>query len=640
MGKPSKEPNPSDRKSKPQADKNELAEEYLKPNEDQDLEAEGEGEYVVEFRHELLDHFLEKADDMGRAHDSHTSQVVNRIEDFEKVQEDHKALYDGNHSNHDERRKLVENIIQHSKNFEDYSKDSALYKRNLRGELDDLEDTLRKLKDNISELEIENKNLQLIAETEQSIQDAKNRAEADAVNAVNKDLKELVGRLAADSEKDISFKEASERIKLDVMSNYRQSENDFNNFLKQAEIARTELNEDLYEIKERSGQRNNDNDELRSRIEEGEVEIDRLNRSIDLLNKEIDNIKRTNNDTLKNLERDRLANENTIAELRKNSEDLRLEQSTIEIGIFKINSQLQYLAEAAKSGGNDLIKKKVDQFDRSVKATERNTEQLRAQLNSIDREWIYKVDSASKEISSLIRESESKAAAEKINQLLRELESKQAQINELKRKRNQIERELANNEPDGTSREIASLTGELTDINKELMDLLREKNKFYEELVQYTRELYELSLILQQNEHEIVKLRLELESLRKEQEEKHIIYEHLRAQIEECRHMLDELSAEIATQEDALKQLQDTLQSRKEEGDELDKLLAERDAEIRRLEAKLEEMNRNRPVEVEPEPEPVPSPKEVVREAPQRSYVADENDEVDKLLAQYINFNT
>ena len=629
---------PVSREVSPPENKNEFTEEYLRPNENQDQEAEGEGEYVIEFRHELLDHFLEKADEMGKAHDSHTSEAVNRIEDYEKVQEDHKKLYDANHSNHDERRKLTDKIIQHSKNFEDYAKDSSKYKRDLRGELDDLEDTLRRLKDQINEVEIENKNLNLIAETEQSIQDAKNRAEADAVNAVNRDLKELVGGLAADAEKDISYADVAERIKIDVEQNYRQSEGDFNKFLKQADMARLELAEDINEIKERSGQRNNDNDELRSRIEEGEVEIDRLNRSIDMLNKEIDNIKRTNDEMLKNLERDRIANENTIADLRKNSEDLRLEQSKIEISIFKINSQLQYLSEAAKSGGNDIIKKKVDQFDKSIKATERQTEQLRGQINNMDKDWLYRIESAVREISSQIKESGSKATTDKINQLLRELDSKQAQINELKRKRNQIERELATVDPDGTSREIQSLSNELTEINKELMELLREKTKLYEELVVFTKELYELNILLQRNEQEIAKLRLELEALRKEQEEKRIIYEHIKLQIEERRRVLNDLIAEINHQEEIMRELEETLQSRKDEGDELDKLLAERDAEIRRLEKQLEELNKNRPVEVV-EPEPVEEV-EIIQEKPQSSYVADESDEVDRLLAQYINFNT
>jgi len=617
--------------------KDTLEDEYLRaPDTPEPTDEDAEGGVVIEFKHELLDYFLDKTDEFGKQHDQHTGDAVNRIEEYEKSQEDHKGLYEANHANHDERRQLTERIIQQSKDFEIYTKDSAAHKRNLRGELDALEDTLRKLKDQISEVEIENKNLQLIAETEQSIQDAKDRAEADAINAVNRDLKELVSRLAADSEADISYQEVSERIKVEVEKNYHQSQNDFDRFMQQTEIARNELAEDLKELKDRAAQRNADNDDIRAKIEQGEVEIDRLNSAISALNSEIENMRRNNTDSIKSLERDRLSNEDTIANLRKTADDLRLEHTKLEIGIMKINSQLQYLEEAAKSGGNDLIRKKIDKFGRHIQQTEQRTDQLKSDLNGMNRTWIDKIERANREMSSFIKDNESKAASDKINQLLQELQAKQHEIDELKRKRSTLERELATSDPEGTQREIDALSQELAEINRELIDLLREKNRLYGELIQYTKELFELNVILQKNEQEIARLRLELEALRKEQEEKRLLYEELRIQIDERRQMLAELQEEIARNEVIMQQLEETLQIRKEEGAELDQLLADRDAEIRELEAQLEEINRNRPVEV-----PEPEVEEVAQAEPaSKEYVADEKDEVDKLLAQYINFNT
>jgi chromosome segregation ATPase len=336
-------------------------EEYLRAPESPE-QNEGEG-MVIEFQHELLDHFMDKADQLGRDHDQHTSEAVNRIEDYERIQEDYKSLVEDNTVNHDERRSATEQIIEHSRNFEEYTKDSSKQKRDLRAEFDELEDALRKLKDQISETEIENKNLQLIAETEQSIQDAKDRAEQDAINAVNRDLKELVKRLTTDSQADISYQEVSERIKGDVEANLAQSKSEFERFLSQTDIARGELSEDLRELKERANQRNQDNDELRAKIEEGEIDIDKLNGAIDSLSRDIDDVKRENEDILRNLERDRESNEVTILDLRKTSEDLRVEHSKLEVGIMKINSQLHYLGEAGKSGGNDLIRTKREKFD-------------------------------------------------------------------------------------------------------------------------------------------------------------------------------------------------------------------------------------------------------------------------------------
>lgn len=590
-----------------------MGEEYLQAP---DSGNEGEG-MEIEFQHPLLDHFLEKADDMARKHDEHTSKAVNRIEEYERIQNQYNPLIGDNNDAHNERRQATEQILLHSKNFEAYTKDSAKEKRDLRAEFDDLEDALRKLKDQISETDIENKNLQLIAETEQSIQDAKDRAEQDAIEAVNRDLKELVSKLAADAEADISYQEVSERIRLDVENNFRQSQADFEKFLEQTDIARGELAEDLKELKDRAAQRNTDNDDLRGKIEEGEVEIDRLHSAIDALNREIDNIKRENEDQIKTLDRDRQTNEDAIAELRKTAEDLRKEHSKLEISIMKINSQLQYLDEASKSGGNDLIRKKIEKFDRHITATDRSNEQLKNHLNGMNRDWISRIEAANREMANLIRDSEGKASSDKINQLLQELQAKQSQIEELKRKRNQLERELASTDPEGTEREIQALQRELDDVNEQLIALLRENNKA-----------------------EIARLRLEIEKARRQQEDKGAFFEELFTQIEERRRMLFELQDEINNNEQILIQLEETLQLRKTEGEELDELLADRDEEIRRLEARLEELNKNRPPPVEEvEAVEVEELKEVA-EPTEGAYVADFGDEVDMLLAQYINMNS
>ena len=574
---------------------------------------EGE-EGGAEFQHELLDHFLEHAEELGRHHDDHTNNAVNKIKEYEAIQGDYKNLVDDNNADHQERRETVTQIIEESKKFDSYVKDSAEEKRNLRAEFDEQEGQLRKLKDQILETEIENKNLQLITETEQSIQDAKDRAEHDAINAVNKDLKGLVNQLSNDANADISYQEVSDRIKEDVKGNLDQSKVEFETFLQQTDTARNDLEEDLNELKERANQRNQDNDELRNRIEEGEVEIDRLNEAIDALNTEIDNIKRDNEDKLGLLERDRKENEKQITILRGTAEDLRLEHSKLEVGIMKINSQLQYLDEAAKSGGNDLIRKKIEKFERNIQSTDRGTEQLKNHLDGMNRDWMNKIESANRELSNLIRDTESKAASDKLNQLLQELQAKQSEIEDLKRKRNQLERDLASTDPEGTEREIQALRLELDEVNEQLISVLKENNKT-----------------------EIARLRMEIEAARREQEEKGAFFDDLIFQIEERRRMLEEIQSEVMENESILHQLEETLQLRRDEGIELDQLLGERDEEVRRLEARLRELNKNRPITPEPEEIKAPEPVAQVYQEPVVEYVVDQNDEVDVLLGQFIN---
>ncbi len=55
-----------------------------------------------------------------------------------------------------------------------------------------LEDQLRRLWDRKCELEIVNRNLEIIVDTEQSLRKTKDTAETQAVRAVNSDLKDHV----------------------------------------------------------------------------------------------------------------------------------------------------------------------------------------------------------------------------------------------------------------------------------------------------------------------------------------------------------------------------------------------------------------------------------------------------------------
>ena len=349
----------------------------------------------------------------------------------------------------------------------------------------------------------------------------------------------------------------------------------------------------------------------------------------------INNIRRNNEDMIKNLERERKNNENTIADLRKTADGLRLDHTKLEIGIMKINSQLQFLEQASKGGGNDIVRQKIDKFGRHINQTEQETEKLKDDLNNMNKNWIDTIDRANRDMSDHIKDNQNKATGEKINELLAELQSKQSEIDEYKRKRSQLEHDLASTDPDGTQREIDALSSELSETNKEMYSLLKEKNRLYGELVQYTKELFELNTVLQKNEQEIARLRLLENIVLKEQNEKKQMLEDMKACIEDRSQMLADLQDEIARNELTLQQLEETLQQRRDEGVELDQLLADRDAEIRELEARLEEINRNKVVETSEE-ESVKKVVHAVESVGPSEYVADANDEVDVLLAQYI----
>lgn len=148
---------------------------------------------------------------------------------------------------------------------------------------------------------------------------------------------------------------------------------------------------------------------------------------------------------------------------------------------------------------------------------------------------------------------------------------------------------------------------------------MKEKNSLYDELTKNTRELLETNDIIQKNSQQIARLTQELEFLRKDLEQKEKIIYDLRIELEQKRRLIEELKEEILLKKETIRQLE-------EEIEKVRQMILEREAQIADLEDQIAAMNK--PV---PEPEPLP----VVEE----KYVADYADEVDQMLAKFLNVN-
>ena len=112
-----------------------------------------------------------------------------------------------------------------------------------------------------------------------------------------------------------------------------------------------------------------------------------------------------------------------------------------------------------------------------------------------------------------------------------------------------------------------------------------------------------------------------------EQKEK-IIYD-LRIELAQKKALIEEMKEEIAQKRDHIAHLEGTLQQLDEDADRLRDLIKEKDLQIQDLEDQLAKMN-----EKPPTPEPEPEEPE-----PLGNYVADNKDEVDVMLAKFINMN-
>lgn len=114
---------------------------------------------------------------------------------------DHRIKQTVSNSNYSkEKLSLIEQIKKQKALLDEYAKQSATEKKDLRLEMAALEDELRKLRDWLAEIEIENESYKVLVDAEKQLRDARGEAELTAVKHVNSDLKEHLKRLKRDIE--------------------------------------------------------------------------------------------------------------------------------------------------------------------------------------------------------------------------------------------------------------------------------------------------------------------------------------------------------------------------------------------------------------------------------------------------------
>ena len=111
------------------------------------------------FKREVMDQFDKEATVLSNAEGSHKGEGIKKIQQYERLQGDHLALQKENIEAGNQRKKVLEEIQQDNNQFDTYAKTAIKEKRGLRDNLADLEDSLRRLKDQISNVTLENKNL-------------------------------------------------------------------------------------------------------------------------------------------------------------------------------------------------------------------------------------------------------------------------------------------------------------------------------------------------------------------------------------------------------------------------------------------------------------------------------------------------
>lgn len=574
------------------------------------------------FKGDLMDKFLRDTDEISAENDRIRSSASTRIDEFERSHINAGDINLGEEHLISQRKSIADQINQTNRGFDQTTKEATSEKKRLREEMADLEDALRKVRDQLAETELENQNLQTIVDAVKDIQNSQKSAEENAVRTVNLDLKDQITKL----EHELEFTGGpadTHNIKYGLEEKFKSAKTDFNNFISEAEDGKRRVEDELADLRKKVSMKKNENSVLQKDINDNENEIKRLNNEIERLSKDIELLKKRNEDGIRTLEGDRTKIEGDLVDLKKKTADAQHEAAQLRILIEKTRNEIDYLnSEKDKSKGQGY-QKKIDAFNATIGDSERKAKVLKDELGALNSEWREKVTRSSKLASTIVREEEGGESAKRISMLTRELSNKNKELDDLKSKKTTFERELAD---DGGSLDdkIQNQRDTLDELNRKYLSALEEKNTIFAELSEQAKRLLSYNDAIQKNAEEIAIAKQEIEFLKKEIEQKGKLVGDLEYEIEQRRNLILELREEIAQKN----QMIDDLEQPRDEIETIEMLIKEKDDIIRDLEAQIRE--RGKTVTKTTTTRVVTS---------SQRFTSSTGDQVDEMLDDYLNRN-
>lgn len=168
---------------------------------------------------------------------------------------------------------MLEEIQTDNNQFDQHAKSSIKEKRGLRDNLADLEDSLRRLKDQLSNVTLDNKNLQLVVDTEAALRTAKANAEVQSVSTVNKDLKTQVDWLQRNIQDETDKKGQAKRILDDLTAKHTAAQKAFETFLAEIEKEKKRVETELDNARKTLASQTTENQNLKNDVTGNEKTI-------------------------------------------------------------------------------------------------------------------------------------------------------------------------------------------------------------------------------------------------------------------------------------------------------------------------------------------------------------------------------
>ncbi len=154
-------------------------------------------------KQEILNNFLAETSKIRDSHSEHQANAQRTLAELEG------RLKAAAEAGPEEKASLLDQIAKQKELLAKQAEEAVKEKKGMREDIGKLEDDMRRLKDKLAEVEIENQSYQVLADAEKHLREARCAAELAAAKTVNQDLKDHAKRLKKDVEQGEKNKEGS-----------------------------------------------------------------------------------------------------------------------------------------------------------------------------------------------------------------------------------------------------------------------------------------------------------------------------------------------------------------------------------------------------------------------------------------------
>ena len=300
---------------------------------------------------------------------------------------------------------------------------------------------LRRLRDQVADKQIENKNLQFLVQKEEELKRQKNEFEKQALKTLSEDLEDQLSQLQENAEK-ITGKVTPFGMEQVLQDKFKKTNKNYNQFLKEAERDLQETQREVDKVKKELEKERMVTESLQHQVDLNNNELGLLQEQFRKHKQDLDEMNYSHDQKLKELEQIRVrANE----EIKKISVELGMAQSEINVLILesqKYESQLEFLAaEREMILKAQLEAEEIDPYFQQADLQEAESKRIKIEqeITSLNKEWFGSLEKIREETERVLTENEMREFRSRIAILAAELNDKNQQIESINKDKQEME---------------------------------------------------------------------------------------------------------------------------------------------------------------------------------------------------------